>query len=1400
MRPFIFAALLLSVTSVLPAQTPPLITSLTPNQIATPVTSSQVAFVAFGSNLVGNAFQGNPFCTTGSGAQTVTVSIPYTVGNTPKFAAGTVTFATSNEVDFTINGADLNTVAQIESLAQVQLIYTFRDPQTGGCDTSRPASSPLQFGISPTCTYSLSAGAASVGPSGTTDNLQVIAPAGCPWSVGSQSGAFSINVSPQSGSGTQTLTYVVASSSSSGSATVTIAGLPFTVTQIGGAIGSSCLYSLSPANASPGAPPSASLANTGGQISLNVNTFPGCIWSIASDSSWLTPQSASGTGPASVTYNVAQNPPPSLGRTGTITLNAQTPVNQSNATTALARPGAHISDTTAAEAPRASIPAGPVVAPSVASFTVVQAGNTACTFALPQSTQSFTAAGGTLTAKMDAPAGCNWSSSSNVTWLTAGTPSSGSGVGTVNYTVASSSLSGPRTGTITFVGQPGSITLTYTVTQSGTSSAVSCIAKSSQPPQLALEGRTEALADMLLTCSGVTSPVTVDISLTLNAPISNSCPVLLRDFGAPLCIFSVTPTTDAALSVNGTNVPNPGGQLFGSSTLQWRGVVLTPAAGGTATVRITGVRADASQLLTASGGSQAVKAASVTGTVSVTSGALVPVINPIQTMGNAAASLLFKPTSEFFAFGGTVIPLQFQELAQTATTFQSGTRLRLVLNNLPAGVTACAALHPTEGSTAVLYNADSCGNGGSPAGGSSICGGSFQQVTPAGGTCAPNTPTATWVVQGSSAQFQTWTFDLLLMNASASQVNTIAGSLGASLAPVSGQISAGGLVIGAQYRDLTVKQTFSKSRVTAFAAKADATTPDGNVPFVITANNDTQGQSTNVTVKGNVTSDIGATITSCLFLGSPCTSAGGQTFEQDNIALAGNSPNNSQSGTVMVHLDAPVPDGSLVLCTYQFDPAHPDADGKETQVCLTPISTLVTVHTSPKEGLLVEIDPGSGQFTPTPFHESLDQGSKHTLVPMDGQPVAGGGTYLFQSWEDGSTAESRVIIVPSGPAGTVVPYTATFVVAYHLTTLASPAGSGTVSPALTQQLYPTGTVVPLTAAANSSFCFVNWTDQNGAVLGTATTLNYTVSAESTVTAHFTTGSNCPSGLAALTQPTQGTVLTTSTVTFQWTSGPATATAYWLDVGNSQGHGDISAGQLPLGTLSKTVSGIATDGRIIWVRLWTQISGNFGSNYADYSFATSNGTVGTLAALTSPAPGAVLTTSTFNFQWTSGPSNATAYWLDVGNSQGHGDISAGQLSLGTLSKTVSGIPTDGRTIWVRLWTQLSGSFGSNYTDYSFATGSAGSGLAALTTPTPGSTLTGSTVTFSWSPGANATAYWLDVGTALGQGDISAGQLTSATLSKTVGGLPTDGRTIFVRLWTQVNGSFGANHIDYMFTAF
>src|SRR5205807_6167401 len=74
-----------------------------------------------------------------------------------------------------------------------------------------------------------------------------------------------------------------------------------------------------------------------------------------------------------------------------------------------------------------------------------------------------------------------------------------------------------------------------------------------------------------------------------------------------------------------------------------------------------------------------------------------------------------------------------------------------------------------------------------------------------------------------------------------------------------------------------------------------------------------------------------------------------------------------------------------------------------------------------------------------------------------------------------------------------------------------------------------------------------------------------------------------------------------------------------------------------------------------------------------------------------------------------------------------------------------------------------------------------GAAVMLNPPPGSTFTSSSVTFQWSAGS-ATSYWFLVGSSANGGDIyTSAQLH--TLSQTVNNIPTDGRTIYVKLYSQ-----------------
>ena len=89
------------------------------------------------------------------------------------------------------------------------------------------------------------------------------------------------------------------------------------------------------------------------------------------------------------------------------------------------------------------------------------------------------------------------------------------------------------------------------------------------------------------------------------------------------------------------------------------------------------------------------------------------------------------------------------------------------------------------------------------------------------------------------------------------------------------------------------------------------------------------------------------------------------------------------------------------------------------------------------------------------------------------------------------------------------------------------------------------------------------------------------------------------------------------------------------------------------------------------------------------------------------------------------------------------------------------------------------------------------MATLTSPTPGSTLSGAAVTFTWAGGVGVSLYQLDIGTTLGGTDLFNKAISATTTSATVSGLPRGGRTIYVRLWSVV--SWAWQRTDYTYTA-
>lgn len=86
--------------------------------------------------------------------------------------------------------------------------------------------------------------------------------------------------------------------------------------------------------------------------------------------------------------------------------------------------------------------------------------NSGCTTSINPNNASYPINGGSGSVNITATAGCNWTAVSDAGWVNITSGSSGSGNGTVNYTVAANSL-GARTGIITVAGR------TFTIDQAG---------------------------------------------------------------------------------------------------------------------------------------------------------------------------------------------------------------------------------------------------------------------------------------------------------------------------------------------------------------------------------------------------------------------------------------------------------------------------------------------------------------------------------------------------------------------------------------------------------------------------------------------------------------------------------------------------------------------------------------------------------------------------------------------------------------------------------------------------------------------------------------------------------------------------------------------------------------------
>ncbi|HEV2804153.1 MAG TPA: BACON domain-containing carbohydrate-binding protein [Chthoniobacterales bacterium] len=262
---------------------------------------------------------------------------------------------------------------------------------------------PIHLGADP-CTFKLSPASADWSPAGGTGATGVQTPGGCGWTASSNNDWLTITkISRDNGGGG--VTYSVAPNPGPArTGTLTVAGQTFTVNQVT----SDCSYTVTPTEQYFG--------SGGGSVNINIQTTNGCAWNAASDSDWLSVPvgNSSGTGPGMLT--------------------AWANANQTTAT--------RIGHVTVA---------GKVV-------TITQEG-ISCNYTISPKNRSFTAEGESAFVNMAAEDVCSWSAVSNDNWITITSGATGSGYGTIYYSVAANTTGASRTGTLKIAGQ------TFTISQ-----------------------------------------------------------------------------------------------------------------------------------------------------------------------------------------------------------------------------------------------------------------------------------------------------------------------------------------------------------------------------------------------------------------------------------------------------------------------------------------------------------------------------------------------------------------------------------------------------------------------------------------------------------------------------------------------------------------------------------------------------------------------------------------------------------------------------------------------------------------------------------------------------------------------------------------------------------------------
>jgi len=176
----------------------------------------------------------------------------------------------------------------------------------------------------------------------------------------------------------------------------------------------------------------------------------------------------------------------------------------------------------------------------------------------------------------------------------------------------------------------------------------------------------------------------------------------------------------------------------------------------------------------------------------------------------------------------------------------------------------------------------------------------------------------------------------------------------------------------------------------------------------------------------------------------------------------------------------------------------------------------------------------------------------------------------------------------------------------------------------------------------------------------------------------------------------------------------------------------------------------------------------------------------------PQKGRRISSDSFTLNWSD--SGAKAYRVRIGSQANSDDLLNAKISMGDTSYNVSNVVRNGMPVHVTLESIFeNGSVSTDtaifQTDYQQV-----SPIAEIQSPANGTVLSTTSPTFSWND-VGAESYRLWVGSSIGANDIKVVSAGALNTNKVINGLPQDGSKLFVRFFTQRQGTWTFYDYEY-----